>query len=143
MDELKKQLKMLDKEINTVIDLVQQVTHKRTLLSRIDALEEERAGIESELNAIEHSPASEVVTAKHRDISRFLESYKKTFQDGNIQKKKSVLSSLISKATLDGNQLFITPSYNSITGQHTKAKQTITQVRQKKIPHPDYEFTDA
>ena len=129
IDQLKKQLKELDKEINSVIDLVQQVTHKRTLLSRIDALEEERTTIESELNTIEQSPASKVINTKCRDISRFLDSYKKTFQDGNIEKKKAVLSSLISRAVLDGKQLFITPSYNSITGQRTKAKQTIAQVR--------------
>jgi len=129
IDELNKQLKTLDREINSVIDLVQQVTHKRTLLSRIDTLEEERAGVEAELNAIEASPVSKVINAPQKDISRFLKSYKKTFQDGNIEKKKAVLSSLISKAILDGNQLFITPSYHSVTGQQTKAKQTISQVR--------------
>jgi len=127
-EELKKQLRTLEKEIEDIIDLVQQVTHKRTLLSRIDTLEEERAVVEAELNMIAKSPVANAVNAKSKDISRFLKNYKKKFQESDIQRKKAMIMGIISSAILDGGRLMITPCYDSITEHRVPCKKVTTQV---------------
>jgi len=127
-EELNKQLKTLEKEIEGIIDLVQQVTHKRTLLSRIDALEEERTIVEDELNVIAKSPVANAVNAKRKDISRFLKDYKKKFQDSDIQRKKAMIMGLISSAILDSGRLMITPCYDSITEHRLPSKKITTQI---------------
>jgi len=128
-ESLKKQIRSLEKEINGIIDLVQQVEHKRALLSRLDALEEERLTIKSQLQSVDSTSVSKVMDVKPADISRFLKKYKETFQCVNIERKKSMLMSCISTATLDGNRLTISPSYESITGIQIPVKNTVIQVR--------------
>jgi len=127
-EELNKQLRTLEKEIDGIIDLIQQVTHKRTLLSRIDALEEERTEVETELNIITKSPVAKAVNAKTKDISRFLKDYKKKFQDSDIQRKKAMIMGLISSAILDNGRLMISPCYDAITEHRLPCKKITKQV---------------
>ncbi|OIP99316.1 MAG: hypothetical protein AUK35_08465 [Zetaproteobacteria bacterium CG2_30_46_52] len=63
-----------------------------------------------------------------------MKEYKKTFLEGDLEKKKGLLRSSITLAVLDGDTLKINPSYVSITGVswHPQGEETPVRIRKHK-----------
>ncbi|GAV21145.1 hypothetical protein MMIC_P2125 [Mariprofundus micogutta] len=128
-EELRKKLKSIEKEINGIVDLIQKVKHKRSLLTKLDSLEEERVVIESQMDKVDRSSVPLAINVNSKDIICFMENYKKTFHQINIERKKSMLNNCVGSAILDGNLLIITPKYEVITGMKSSSKAVEKVIR--------------
>ena len=114
--QLKKELASIEKQINDLLEMARQVKHQRPMLEKIDLLEDEREDVLKTIEEIgtETGPSTTQLTDKM--IESFLRDYKKQFTEGDVEKKKGMLRTLIDSSVLSGDTLKITPSYACITG---------------------------
>ena len=114
--EIQIETKRIEKQINELIDLVCQVQNKRSILDRIDTLEEERKLLLSRVSGTEDK-AKEIIQSVSMDsMEKFFKEYQQSFEKGDVELRKGLLRNCIEKAELDGNVLRINPSYKNITG---------------------------
>ncbi len=111
---LKKAISQVDKQVEEIINLLQQVKHQRPLLAKLDQLEEERSALLEQLEKT-RPQSSGILDMSDTAIINFLKKYRNDFKKADIEKRKGIIRSCISYAELNGDELKINPSYANIT----------------------------
>lgn len=98
---LRKRVKEIDAQIAKLIDLYQVgAIPMEAITSRVNGLSSERAGLQEKIDEPDEAPAADL----------FLEAvaaYKDGFQDGDTDRRRLLLSSLIERIAIDGHSVKI------------------------------------
>ncbi|OIP98969.1 MAG: hypothetical protein AUK35_09230 [Zetaproteobacteria bacterium CG2_30_46_52] len=103
-------MKATEKQIEDVMNILQQVKHQRPLLVRLDSLEEERVLLEKQISGERPDLLLKVSTMSKQSVLKFLSNYKVEFKSADIERKKALLQSCIGDIVLSGDLVKINPS---------------------------------
>jgi site-specific DNA recombinase len=104
------------KERDKLLDMVLKAKHTEHLITRLDALEDERIAIEQEIKKPVATGALTTSRIDEGSVLRFISEYRQNVFVGNPETKKAVMRSLIDHAVLDDDELTVIPNYAHITG---------------------------
>jgi site-specific DNA recombinase len=110
------QLKDITRQIDTLIELLTEVEHRRPYLTKIDELETQRVALATKLQATVPSGADNLKRWDDDSLRSFVERYRTEMEFGDPESKKSIVRTLVASASLDGDDLTLVPNYPGITG---------------------------
>ena len=100
--------------------MLAEVRHRRQLIQRIDALEDERQELDARLNDMKQVEKPENLSMKPADLVEFAENWRTDLEGGTINKRKAVFRQLIDSAVFDGEELELVPNMATLTGTGVK-----------------------
>ena len=114
--QIQKEINSVDKQVRDLLEIAQKMKHQRPVLEKIDILEDERSELVKTLAEVQKVSEPAITQLTNKVIDSFLNDYKKQFSQGDVEKKKGMLRTLIDSSVLGGDTLKINPSYACITG---------------------------
>ncbi len=114
--QVQKEIIAIEKQISDLLSMAQQMKYQRPVLDKIDHLEDERTELVKVLEEVRNESEPAAIELTDKIINVFLSNYKKQFDQGDVEKKKGMLRTLIDSSILSGDTLKINPSYECITG---------------------------
>ena len=100
--------------------MLTEVKHRRPLIQRIDALEDERQELEMRLSDMDQIERPEILSMKPSDLEEFADKWRSSLEGGTMDKRKAVFRQLIESATFDGEELTLVPNMATLTGTGVK-----------------------
>ena len=100
--------------------MLTEVKHRRPLIQRIDALEDERQELDARLNDMNQVEKPEILSMTPAELEEFAEKWRTDLEGGTMDKRKAVFRQLIESAVFDGEELEIVPNMATLTGTGVK-----------------------
>ena len=94
--------------------------HRRPLIHRIDALEDERQELELRLSDLEKAEKPAILSMNEADLEEFADEWRSNLEGGTMDKRKAVFRQIIDSAVFDGEELEIAPNMSTLTGTGVK-----------------------
>jgi hypothetical protein len=94
--------------------------HRRPLIHRIDALEDERQELELRLSDLEKAEKPAILSMNEADLQEFAEEWRSNLEGGTMDKRNAVFRQIIDSAEFDGEELKIAPNLTTLTGTGVK-----------------------
>lgn len=107
--QLRKEIKYVDSQIGELAGMLTEVKHRRPLIQRIDALEDERKELKLRLSDHEKVDRPQFLSMSQDDIDEFAAEWRTKLEGGTMDKRKAILRQLIDSATFDGEELLLAP----------------------------------
>ena len=120
ISQLKKELRAIDGQIADLAAMLTEVKHRRPLIQRIDALEDERQELETRLSDMDQIERPEIISMNPSDLEEFADKWRTDLEGGTMDKRKAVFRQLIESATFDGEELELVPNMATLTGTGVK-----------------------
>ena len=114
--QLKKEIRATKSQIEELASMPTEVKHRRPLIQRIDALEDERQELDARLNDMKQLEKPEILSMKAADLEEFAEKWRIDLEGGTMDKRKAVFRQLIDSAVFDGEKLELVPNMATLTG---------------------------
>lgn len=108
------QLREIEKEMRELSSLISKARHQRPILERMDSLEDERLRLEAQQK--EYQPQKIERDLSDDALARFIKDFKSNLEQGDVERKKAMIRSVIGKAVLNNGILHLHPAIESITG---------------------------
>ena len=106
----------IERQANELAGLLTEVRRRRTLIHRIDSLEDEMQSLAVKLEKTETAGKPEIVEMSDTDLDEFAGQWRTNLQSGTMDKRKAVFRQLIDSAVFDGEELEIAPNLATLTG---------------------------
>ena len=116
LQQLRKEIKDVDRQIGELAGMLTEVKHRRPLIQRIDALEDERQDLELRISDHEQVDRPKLLSMSEDDLDEFADEWRKKLEGGTMDKRKAVFRQLIESATFDGEELMLVPNMATLTG---------------------------
>ncbi len=120
LQQLRKEIKDVDRQIGELAGMLTEVKHRRPLIQRIDALEDERQDLELRLTDHEKVDRPKLLSMSRADLDDFANEWRTNLEGGTMDKRKAVFRQLIESATFDGEELMLVPNMATLTGTGVK-----------------------
>ena len=114
--QLKKEIRAIEIQIEELASMLREVKHRRPLIQRIDALEDERQELDTRVNDMKQVEKPEILSMTPADLEEFPEKWRTDPEGGTMNKRKAVFRQLIDSAVFDGEELELGPNTATLTG---------------------------
>ena len=88
--QLKKEIRAIQSQISDLASMLTEVKHRRPLIQRIDALEDERQELDLRLQDMNQVEYPELLTMKPEDLEEIAEKWRSDLESGTMDKRKAV-----------------------------------------------------
>jgi len=120
MAQVTRQIREVDRQVSDLAGMLTEVRHRRPLIERIDALEDQRQSLEAELLDLENDEPPKIISMSRTDLKAFAQQWRSDLEGGTMDKRKAVFRQLISEARFDGEELEIVPNTATLAGTGVK-----------------------
>ena len=120
IQQLRKEIKDVDRQVGELAGMLTEVKHRRPLINRIDALEDERQDLELRLSDHKKVDRPKILSMSKADLDDFANDWRTNLEGGTMDKRKAVFRQLIESATFDGEELMLVPNMATLTGTEVK-----------------------
>ena len=107
LNQMRKELRGIDRQINELASMLTEVRHRRPLIQRIDALEDQRQALGLELGDLQKAEKPKILGMSNAELDEFANQWRTNIESGTMEKRKAVFRQLIESATFDGEELEI------------------------------------
>ena len=114
--QLKREIREIERQSSDLASMLSEVKHRRPLIQRIDALEDEREALELRLSDLEEIEEPEFCSYSETEMMAFAAEWRSNLEGGTMDKRKAVIRQLIESATFDGEELRLVPNLATLTG---------------------------
>ena len=107
---MKKEIRAIEGQISDLASMLTEVKHRRPLIQRIDASEDERQELDVRLQDMKNIEKPELLSMKPNDLEDFAKTWRTDLEGGTMDKRKAVFRQLIDSAVFDGEELELVPN---------------------------------
>jgi len=118
--QLRKEIRSIEKQIEDLASVLTEVKHRRPIIQRIDALEDERQSLELRLADLNEVEEPDILSMELRDLREFADQWREGLEGGTADKRKAVFRQLIDSASFDGMELNLVPNLTTLTNTGVK-----------------------
>ena len=136
VQQVKKEIKNVDRQMAELAGLLTEVRHRRPIIQRIDALEDERQDLDIRLSGLQETERPKMLSMQRSDLEEFATEWRTNLEGGTMEKRKAVFRQLIETATFDGEELEIIPNMATLTGTGVKVaspRKLVTNIRNQSL----------